>query len=145
MVECEGTPPPGTVIRDGKALLRNLIAGDVFHASGPGGASLVGLITAVTETTEARTVTHQMHLQFDRETGGAEWNAAKQWPGKGHADEWGRSTIDSVAPLPVDAHKVMQFVDRKFRLAHLWDDVALSDAEKHAFAFVDSRDREHPI
>ncbi len=59
MVQCEGTPLPGAAIRDRRALLRNLLVGDLFHVSGPGGASLVCLTTAVTGTTiEVRTVTH---------------------------------------------------------------------------------------
>jgi hypothetical protein len=143
---CEGPPPPGTVVRDRKQLLHNLTVGDIFHASAPNGASLICLTTAVTDTIiQARTVTHQMHFEFDRATGVAAWNHAKESPGKSYADEWIQCVIDSVAPLPVDVHDVMLFVDRRSRLTHLWDDGRLSDAEKHAFLFIYSHYRENPL
>lgn len=143
---CEGVPEPGTPIRDRRALLRNLAVGDIFHASAPNGASLICLVTAVADAiVQARTVTHEMHLEFDRETGIAEWNPAKGWPGKGYDDVWIPCTMDSVAPLPPDVHNVMLFVDRDSRLKHLHDDAGMSDAEKEAFLFVYSYYRENPL
>jgi hypothetical protein len=134
---CEGPIPPGTITRGRRALLRNLVVGDIFHASAPNGASLICLVTIVTDTTiRARTVTHQMHFEFDRETGIAEWSAAKQWPGKeGISDEPVKCVIDSVAPLPIDVHEGMLFVDRKERLVHRSGD-GLSDFEKECFIFM---------
>jgi len=133
------------VVRDRKALLRNLVAGDIFHASAPNGASLICLITAVTDTMiQTRTVTHQMHLEFDRKTGIAEWNAAKDWPGRGYTDEIIPCTIDSVAPLPIDVHEGMLFFDRKERLKHL-SGGGLSDFEKECFIFLYSYYGKNPL
>jgi hypothetical protein len=145
---CEGPLPPGTPFRDRKALLRNLAVGDIFHASAPNGASLICLTTAVMaadEVIQARTVTHQIHLEFDRETGIAEWNAAKEWPNKGHDDVWVQCTIDSVAPLPIDVHNLMLFKDRKARLTYLSGNARLSDDEKDAFLFMYSYYRDNPL
>jgi hypothetical protein len=53
---------------------RNLLVGDIFHASTPNGASLICLTTVVMDATiQGGTVTHQMHPGFDRETGIAGW------------------------------------------------------------------------
>ncbi len=145
---CEGRSEPGTPFRDRKDLLHNLAVGDIFHASAPNGASLICLVTAVMaadSVIQARTVTHHMHLEFDRETGIAEWNAAKEWPTKGHADVWVPCTIDSVAPLPIDVHNLMLFEDRKARLTYLSDNAGLSDDEKDAFLFMYSYYRENPL
>lgn len=130
----------------GRNCLHNLAVGDIFHASAPNGASLICLATAVMDTIiQARTVTHQMHLEFDRETGIAEWINAKRWPGKGMDDEPVTCAIDSVTPLPIDVHEVMLFVDRKERLAHLSDHARLSDVEKEALIFIYSYYRENVL
>lgn len=143
---CEGPSPPGTVIHDRRALLDNLAVGDIFHASAPNGASLICLATGATDAiVQARTITHQMHLEFDRKTGIAEWNPAKGRPGKGSDDLWIQCTIDSVAPLPPDIHNVMLFIDRVSRLKHLHDGAGMSEPKKHAFLFVYSYYRENPL
>ena len=141
---CEGVPESGTPIRDRGALLRNLAVGDIFHASAPNGASLICLATAVTDAiVQARAVTHQTHLAFDRETGIAELNGAQKWPR--HTDEVVQCITDSVAPLPIDVHEVILFVDRKSRLTYLSGEARLSDDEKQAFLFLYSHYREHPL
>src|SRR6266481_834231 len=86
--------------------LGSLAVGDIFHAESPNGASLICLVMSVTETAiRARTVTTQLHLEFDRLTGVAEWG-----------DQQVPCTIDSIAPLPSKTHHVMLGIDRKFRL-----------------------------
>ena len=85
------------------AALNSLAVGDIFHAESPNAASLICLVLAVTETTiQARTMTHQIHLEFDRQTGVAEWG-----------DDRVPCVVDSVAPLPADIHNVMLGLDRK--------------------------------
>jgi hypothetical protein len=113
---------------DRKTALNNLAVGDIFHAESPNGASLICLIMAVTETTiQARTVTTQKHLEFDRQTGIAKWG-----------DEPVLCTIDSVTPLPADIHNVLLGIDRKFRLEQEPERLKLHDAEKRALLYVDS-------
>ena len=81
---------------------------------------------AVTKTAiQARTVTHQIHLEFDRQTGVAEWDRVP-------------CVVDSVTPLPVDIHNVMLGLDRKMRLEQDPERFKLDDAEKRALIFVDS-------
>src|SRR5262249_502900 len=112
---------------DRKTALDNLTVGGIFHAESPNGTSLICLIIAVTRTTiQARTVTTQKHLEFDRQTGVAEWG-----------DEAVLSTVDSVAPLPVDIHNVILRIDRKFSLEQEPERLKLNDAEKRALLFVD--------
>ena len=113
---------------DRKAALNNLAVGDIFHAESPNGASLICLVVAVTRTTiKARTVTTQKNLEFDRQTGAAEWG-----------DEPALCTVDSVAPLPADIHNVMLGIDQKFRLEQQPERLKLKDAEKRALLYVDS-------
>ena len=89
---------------DRELSLSNLAEGDIFHGECPNGASLICLVTSVSENIiEARTVTTQLHFQFDRKTGIAKWG-----------DEPVICTIDSVAPLPMEIHNVMLGLDRKF-------------------------------
>jgi len=92
-------------LRDRKDQLARLVVGDIFHAkpSSPEGASLICLVVSVTESTiHARTVTHQMQTEFDRQTGEGVWG-----------DDRIPCTIDSTAPLPVEIHNVMLGLDRK--------------------------------
>jgi hypothetical protein len=113
---------------DRRAALDNLAVGDIFHAESPNGASLICLVVAVTKATiQARTVTTQEHLEFNRQTGIAEWG-----------DEPVLCTVDSVAPLPADIYNVMLGIDRKFRREHESERLKLSDAEKRALLYADS-------
>lgn len=138
-VGCLGTIDKSKPIHDRRTLFHNITVGDIFHAAAPNGRSLICLTTSVTEKTiQARTVTHQMHLEFDREVGIAEWIGALDWPDLGMSDKPVRCTIDSVAPLPVDIHNVMLFIDRKSRLNNDWAQVKLSEAEINALLFVSS-------
>jgi hypothetical protein len=50
--------------------LRNIKIGDIFHAEGDNGGSLICLATSITGTViYARTVTTQWDFKFDRRTG----------------------------------------------------------------------------
>jgi hypothetical protein len=121
---------------DRATLLSKLVVGDIFHATGPSGASLICLTMSVTETTiRARTVTTQYHFDFDRKTGMAEYSARiigiPEW-----GDEIKSCAIDSVAPLPIDIHNIMLGIDRKFRLGWDFDRFKLSSDEGRALLFV---------
>jgi len=113
---------------DRKTALGNLAVGDICHAESPNGASLVCLVLSVTETTiRTRTVTTQLHIEFDRQTGIAEWG-----------DERVLCTIDSTARLPSEIHDVMLGLDRKFRFERDPERIKLTDAEKRASVFIHS-------
>src|SRR4030095_9378620 len=94
----------------------------------PNAPSLICLVMAVTETRiQARTVTHQLHLEFDRQTGVAKRASDERVLG---------AVVDSVAPLPVDIHNVMLGLDRKMRLEQDPERFKLNDAEKRALIYV---------
>jgi len=102
--------------------IRNLATGDIFHADGANRASLICLVTSVTETTvQARTLTTQLCLSFNRQTGTAAWDSG---------------TIDSTAPLPVAVADALLGLDRRYRLGTDPDRARLLDAEKRALSFV---------
>ncbi len=87
---------------DRRTALRSLSVGDIFHGRSPNGASLVCLLTAVTDSTiYARRITTQDDLEFDRNTG----------------IKMGQSQtkIDCIAPLPPDIHDVFLELDRKYQ------------------------------
>ena|SRR5579863_985963 len=87
---------------DRTSALRNLAAGDIFHARSPNGASLVCLVTAVDDgTIYARRIHTQDDVRFDRTTG-------LRTPS-------GRTRIDCVTPFPPDIHNVFLGLDRKHR------------------------------
>ena len=114
---------------DRGAALNNLAVGDIFHAASPAAPSMICLVMAVTDMgIQARTVTHQLHLEFDRQTGVAKWASDERVLG---------AVVDSVAPLPVDIHNVMLGIDRKFRLEQDSERLKLNDAEKRALIYVD--------
>lgn len=116
------------MMKDRKALFANLAIGDVFHAESPNGASLICLVTSLTDSSiQARTVTTQICLQFDRRTGIAEWG-----------DQSVPCTIDSIAPLPADIHDIVLGIDVKFRSEQKAERLKLNDAEKRALLYVDS-------
>jgi len=67
-------------VADRETSLGKLLVGDIFHAEAPNGASLICLVTVLTEATiEARTLTHQMQLEFDRKTGVAAWDGESKF------------------------------------------------------------------
>jgi hypothetical protein len=116
--------------------LNKLVVGDIFHAESPNAPSLICLVVAVTETRiQARTVTHQLHLEFDRQTGVAKWGDERVLG----------AIVNSVAPLPVDIHNVMLGIDRKFRLEQDLERLKLNDAEKRALVFVGSHYSANPV
>jgi hypothetical protein len=117
------------------SLIRALVVGDIFHAEAPNGASLICLTTDVSDSfSDARTVTTQQRLRFDRTTGVAELGKERV-----------PCPIDSVAPLPLDIHNVILGLDRKSRLTHRVEHVKLNDAEINALLFVDSYYAENPL
>jgi hypothetical protein len=86
---------------DRETRLRNLAAGDIFHARSPNGASMICVVTEVTENTvHARRVHTQDDLLFDRRTG-------VKLAGV-------RSRIDCVAPFPPDIHRIFHEMDKKY-------------------------------
>jgi hypothetical protein len=106
---------------DRQAALRSLAVGDIFHAEGDNGASLICIIIAITDAAiQARTATSQMSLDFDRQTGIGGW-------GKAHA------SIDSIAPLPADIRDALLGLDRRYAAG---GDLKLLDTEKRALVFV---------
>ncbi|HEU0218316.1 MAG TPA: hypothetical protein VFQ90_16805 [Stellaceae bacterium] len=87
-----------------KNSLRNLAAGDIFHARSRNGASLVCLVTAVDERAiYARRIHTQDDVQFDRTTGVEQ--------GKPH------TKIDCIAPFPADIHQIFVDMDRRHQAA----------------------------
>jgi hypothetical protein len=108
--------------------LRNLLPGDIFHADGSGGASLICLVIHVDEDLiEARTVTTSVRLLFDRRTGKSVWSSSGV-----------SGIIDSLTPLPLEIHNVILGLDRKNRLERNIERVKLSETEKKALLFVSS-------
>ena len=112
------------------AALTRLAVGEIFHATGGNGASLICLVTAVTEKTiQVRTVTTQLSLDFDRETGVGRW-------GKG------TGVIDSIAPLPADIRDALLGLDRRYAAG---GNPKLLDTEKRALLFVGSFYAANPL
>ena len=118
---------------DRKSALSRLVVGDIFHGTCPNGASLICLVEAVTDDRiEARRVTTQDHVVFDRVTG-------LTLP----IDDDAECTIDSIEPLPVAIHNVMLGLDRKMRLSS--HGLPLDEEEKAAFRFIVSFYPAHPL
>jgi len=115
--------------RDG---LRSLKVDDICHGECPNGASLICLVTAVTDRLiQTRTVTSQYEFDFNRDTGVAEVS-----------DEKTPCVINSIAPLPADTHQIMLGLDRKFRVVidwekpNDWEKVKLTKDEIRGLIFV---------
>ena len=120
---------------DRQTLLQRLEAGDIFHARTADDHSLICLVMVVTDSTiEVRTVTHNVHLAFDRRTGIAHW-----------AQVDARCVIDSVAPLSREMHAVMLGLDRKMRLEQDPERFKLDEEEKRALLFVGAFYRDNPV
>ena len=115
---------------DRQNAVRTLAVGDIFHGEGTNGASLICVVTAVTEeTVHARTMTTQYDLEFDRLTGVCEWGNST-------------ATIDSVAPLPADIREALLGLDQRYRSG---GEGQLSDAEKRALIFLASFYPANPV
>jgi len=117
-------------------LLSRLAPGDFFHAESPRGASLPCLMLAVTDAQiRARRVTTQETLVYDRRTGREVVVAPDEVV----------TVITSVAPLPVEIHDTLLWLDRKNRMARGFDDAALSKREIKALLFIDEHYALHPL
>jgi len=126
-----------------KSLLSTLRVGDIFHAQAPNGASLICLVTSISQDTIwARRVTSQETLEFDRVTG-----LEKVAEGEPAA------VIDSIEPLPLEVHNVFVALDRKYGAVHGKKKVfehnpeyfKLSKTEKDALLFIDTHYSSNPL
>jgi hypothetical protein len=119
---------------DRKTLFSRLAVGDVFHATGPKGASLICLTVSVTEAAiQARRVTTQEYFEFDRQTGIEK------------CDDGPVSRIDSVAPLPLAVLNVILGIDRKYRLECDPERHKLIDAEIKALMYAGPHYASNPL
>jgi hypothetical protein len=115
---------------DRPAVISSLAVGDIFHAEADNGASLICLVTDVTDTAiQARTVTTQISLDFDRQSSIGKW-------GKGTC------VVDSIAPLPAEIRHALLGLDRRYALG---GDPRLLDTEQRALVFVTSFYTANPI
>ncbi len=106
--------------------LRKLRIDDICHGECPNGASLICLVTNITETRiSVRTVTTQYEIDFDRATGLEITENTKS-----------ACYIDSVAPLPADIHEIMLSLDRKYRFATNPEDAKLTPEQKRGLYFI---------
>jgi hypothetical protein len=120
-------------MNDREGRLNKLVLGDIFHAQSPNGASLICLVTEVTQNNiRARAVTTQNYFVFDRRTGIAE------------CDNF-LCTIDSVAPLPIEIHNAFLGLDRKMRLEHNVEKIKLTNSEKAALLYADELYPSNPM
>lgn len=119
-----------------EALIRNIKVGDIFHAEGTNGASLLCLATSISEATiRARRLLVPEEIKFDRVTG-LEITSRDA-----------KSPIDSVAPLPADIREVLEKLDYRYNNNPnpTSTSARLTDAEKHALLFIDKHYRENQI
>ena len=117
-------PEVGDRQLDRRKALSCLVVGDIFYGKAPSGAIYICLVEAVTANKiEARRVTTQDHVEFDRSTGAT-------------LDGEAPCTIDSIAPLPVEIHNIMLGLDRKMRLQRDPEKFKLNKEEKQAILFV---------
>lgn len=117
--------------------LAKLSVGDIFHAQAPNGASLICLVLSLDRgVIQARRITTQESLEFDRKTG-VKLGDDRDVP----------CIIDSVAPLPPEIHGVFFKLDKKYQALNRMDEkerfadldrLKLTDAEKGALLFVSS-------
>jgi len=133
-----------TIMVDRATLLAKLDVGDIFHAQSPNGASLICLVLSVgTSTIQARRVTTQEDVEFDRRTGV-----------KLGDDRAVPCMIDSVVALPSEIHNTFLELDRKYRNLMAMDEksrfedlerLKLTDAEKKALLFISSHYPSNPL
>jgi hypothetical protein len=123
-------------MKNRKSLLSTPRAGNIFHAQAPNGASLICLVTSISQDTiQARRVTSHETLEFDRVTG-----LEKVAEGEPVA------VINSIKPLPPEVHDVFVALDRKYGAVHGKKEVfeqnpeyfRLSKTEKDALLFIDT-------
>ena len=121
--------------------LQRLAVGDMFHGRSPNGASLICLVTSVTENTiYARRITTQDDRRFDRQTGMS-------------LDDV-HSRIDCAAPFPPDLYDVFLELDRKGQVHAAMlrngirpglDQYRLTPEEKRALLVIDDHIAANPI
>jgi hypothetical protein len=109
-----------------RSALANVEVDDMIHAEGSNGGSFICLVTGVTNThIQARTVTHQICLQFDVELGVA------YVPGHSIV-----CTINSTEPLPSDVYDALLGIDERYRTSTDPDRARLSEVERRALIFA---------
>ena len=126
---------------DRSGLLRNLRVGDIFHARSPNGASMVCLVTEVSDDTiSSRRITTQDDHTFDLRAG-IELGTVP-------------SRIDCVEPLPADIHKTYMDLDQKYQkfkemlrngIEPPLEQCKLTAAEKDALLYISDHLVEHAI
>ncbi|MCF3945765.1 hypothetical protein [Acidiphilium iwatense] len=113
----------------------DLSVGDFFHAASASGAKIICLVTAITSThIQARNITRQICLDFDRQTGFAKWG-----------NKSALCSIDSIKPLPPEIHDVFLGLDRRYRSGQGPEAAKLLDAEKRALAFARTHYSSNPL
>jgi hypothetical protein len=118
--------------RSRSEFLRNLVAGDFFHATAPRGESLICIVTRTTgEVIESRRITTQEELWFSR--------------GSGHELGDGTSEITSVEPLTAEIHDMFVRLDRRYRLSRDAHYSKLSKDEVKAFNLASAFYLAHPV
>lgn len=123
-------------------LLDNLRVGDIFGATAPNGARPFCLVTGIDgDAIQARTLSTQIELVFDRATCRADFDLSSKGWGEGTITY----TIESVAPLPVDIHNTLLYLDRKQRLNRDPERTKLTEAEHRALCFIAKFYPENPL
>ena len=126
---------------DRERALSNLAVGDFFHAGSSNGASLICLVTSVSEgTIYARQITSQDDLKFDRNSGIDLTDS--------------RARIDCVAPFPQEMHDAFLELDHRLRIFREmdrkgtepdWGLCKLTAAERRALLSLDQHVSSNPI
>lgn len=128
---------------DRKRLIGTLDVGDIFHAEYPNGAKCICLVLSVNDASiQARRITSQENLEFDRQTGVERDSNAQSL-----------AVINSVVPLPPDIHNVFVALDQKYQAVHGQKDIfernpeyfKLTDAEKKALLFIYTHYASNPL
>lgn len=117
--------------------LQALDHGDIVGAAFPGGNTLPFLITAADgNVLQARAVTSQFPLTFDRVTGEA------QWEDDGVNRVW---RIGCMQPLPLEYHQLMLSLDRRMRLGSNGTTNPLDAGDKRVLLFLGEHWKANPI
>ena len=126
--DCEGLPSysPG---EQRLHKLKLLETGDILAARVPGGNNIPFLVvTADANSINARAITSQIPLVFDRSTG-----EALDDPDDHPRRVW---RISCVQPLPLEIHQLMLSLDRRMRLGSNGITNPLDEGDKRALLYV---------